>query len=55
MKKKQKSKIVLFRLTQEDFNKFEDFCENQQVKISCWLRDQVQKKIAKLPRKIKKL
>jgi hypothetical protein len=54
MKKQQKSKIVMFRLTQQDFNKFQDFCQNEQVKISSWLRDQVQKKIAQLPRKIKK-
>lgn len=48
-RKQSKSKVVTFRLTPKDFKIYENFCVEEQIKMSVWLREQVRNKIATLP------
>jgi hypothetical protein len=49
-RKQRKDKVITFRLTQEDLERYENYCVEEQISMSVWLREQVRKKIATLPR-----
>ena len=49
-RKQRKDKVITFRLTQEDLERYENYCVEEQIAMSVWLRDQVRKKIETLPR-----
>jgi hypothetical protein len=50
VRKQRKERIVTFRLTTEDLQRYEQFCISEQIAMSEWLRDQVRAKIQSLPR-----
>ena len=49
-RKQRKDKVITFRLTHEDLQRYENYCVEEQISMSVWLREQVRKKIATLPR-----
>lgn len=47
--KKTKEKVITFRLTQTDLKRYEDYCIDEQIKMSDFIRDAIKKRIDEMP------
>jgi len=49
-RKQRKDKVITFRLTQEDLERYENYCFEEQISMSVLLREQLRNILATLPR-----